>query len=84
MVKLVACLLATATLCMGSNPDNSQKYKMDDISEGVANIHSIPPKKYTKKTIEEERVGKTSNVVVSIFSQKLGHRLLLDFNPNCQ
>ena len=30
---------------LGSNPDNSQKYKMGDISKGLAN----PPKKYTKK-----------------------------------
>jgi hypothetical protein len=35
-LSLVARLLATAAL-MGSNPDISQKYKMADISQGVAN-----------------------------------------------
>ncbi len=33
---------------LGSNPDNSQNYKMGDISKGVANTIS-PAKKYTKK-----------------------------------
>ncbi len=32
---------------LGSNPDISQKYKMCDISKGVA-THSSPSKKYTK------------------------------------
>jgi hypothetical protein len=35
LAKLVARLLATATLRV--NPDISQKYKMGDISKGVAN-----------------------------------------------
>jgi hypothetical protein len=37
MTKLVARLFATASLCMGSNPDFSQTYKMGDIRKGVAN-----------------------------------------------
>ncbi len=35
--KLVARLLATAALYIGSNPDISQKYIMGDISKRVAN-----------------------------------------------
>jgi len=35
--KLLARLLATAALCVGSNPDIAQKYKMGDISKVVAN-----------------------------------------------
>jgi hypothetical protein len=30
---------------LGSNPDITQKYKIDDISKGVNNTHSSPPKK---------------------------------------
>jgi hypothetical protein len=46
VAKLVARLLATVILCrvlpyygnsLDSNPDVSQKYKMGDISKGVAN-----------------------------------------------
>jgi hypothetical protein len=34
---------------MGSNPDISQKYKMGDISKGVANT-LLPARKYTKNS----------------------------------
>jgi hypothetical protein len=44
---MVARLLATAALSLGSNPDICQKYKMGDISKGVANTF-YPAKKYTK------------------------------------
>jgi hypothetical protein len=37
MAKLVVRPLATAALRLGSNADISQKYKMSDISKGVAN-----------------------------------------------
>jgi hypothetical protein len=37
VAKLVSRLLATAALCMGSNPDISQKYKINDLSKGLAN-----------------------------------------------
>ncbi len=43
--KVVARLHVTAAL--GSNPDTSQKYQLDDISKGVANTLK-PAKKYTK------------------------------------
>ncbi len=48
MAKLVARLLATAALCMGSNLDNSQKDKMGDISKGVVANTLKPAKQYTK------------------------------------
>ncbi len=34
---------------LGSNPDICQKYKMGDISKGVANTLYCSPPKYTKK-----------------------------------
>jgi hypothetical protein len=35
LAKLVACMVDTGSF-LGPNPDNSQKYKMGDISKGVA------------------------------------------------
>jgi hypothetical protein len=39
---------------LGSNPDISQKYKMSDISTGVANT-PYPAKKYRKPKKEREK-----------------------------
>jgi hypothetical protein len=50
--------LGSAPACygssLGSNPDNSQEYKMGDISKGVANTLQ-PVKKYTKKDFSTMR-----------------------------
>ncbi len=44
----VACLLATYDSSLSSNPDIAQKYKMGDISKGVAKpTHYSSPKNYT-------------------------------------
>jgi hypothetical protein len=51
MGNLEVRLLATAAL-WGLNPDISQKYKMGDISKGMANtLYINPAKKYTKMLI---------------------------------
>ncbi len=49
VAKLVAPVCGSS---LGSNPDISRKYKMGDISTGVANTQFSPPKKYTKKVID--------------------------------
>ncbi len=47
VAQLVARLLAT-----GSNPDITQKYKLDDISKGVANAQqTLARQKIYKKTM---------------------------------
>jgi hypothetical protein len=54
VAKLVARLLATAALPLGSNPDISQEYKMGDISQGVANT-LYPAKKNIQKPKKREK-----------------------------
>jgi hypothetical protein len=41
---------------LGSNPDISKKYKMGDISKGVANTHSSPPKKVVYSVYKPPRL----------------------------
>jgi hypothetical protein len=58
VARLVARLLATTALWI--RIQTSLKIKMCDISKGVANTHSSPPKKYTEdyfKKIFSHSVG---------------------------
>jgi hypothetical protein len=61
VAKLVAHLLAK-----GSNPDISQKFKMGDISKGVANTLQLA-KKYTKKN---NMIKKEMTVLFQLFKKK--------------
>jgi len=56
LVAQPACYISS----LGSNPDISQKYKMGDMSKGVANTLMPAKKMYKKKLMRkfEQKIGK--------------------------
>jgi hypothetical protein len=76
LVKLVARLLATAALWVRIQA-SLKNAKWATYSKRRSGQHTLARQKIYKKTIEEERVGKTSKVAVTVFNQKLVHHKTL-------